>query len=89
MSHDWTDQKQFTLDASDLASFAAVKNLRVLVCGFCKRTLREGDLARWVYVEAASNVFVCQRCDSPDASERFRRRWRDVIHPILERWGDR
>jgi len=61
----------------------------VFLCGMCMRPFAVGDTARWIYsgFRNAPNTFVCTGCDGPDVLDRWTDRWRNVITPILRRWG--
>lgn len=78
-----TDQKPFVVTDGHIPRTMA----NHMVCGFCMHQFVPGETARWVFCPGAPNTYVCVDCDGDDVPERFAARWRDVILPILRRWG--
>ena len=85
----FTDREPFTVTAEHLGANWGGRGRAAFRCGLCMHDFEAGDIARWVYVpRQAPNIFACEACDGPDAAERFRRRWVEVIAPILKMWGE-
>lgn len=86
-SANFTKGRPFTVTDHDLTINWGGRGRHGFVCGMCDRYFEVGDRARWVYMSKAPNIFVCSSCDGPDVADRFGRRWREVIAPILRQWG--
>lgn len=86
----WEYGEQFEVTAEHVAlKWGGRTDGSVFVCGFCFHHFEVGDRARWIHADVGSNTFVCEEHDGPDASERWRARWTEVIAPILNRWAGR
>lgn len=62
----FTDGKQFTVTANDVATYKRLK--KRYHCNLCGHKFTEGDLARWIYANGTpgagtGNFFVCSSCD--------------------------
>lgn len=87
-SSGFTSQQPFVVTADDLKLKWGGRGRQAFACGLCDHLLEEGDRARWIYAPRASNTFLCDACDGPDAGLRWEQRWKQTIVPILRRWGN-
>lgn len=93
----FTNQLPWTVTPQDLerrwGGLPASERFRCFLCGHC---FREGDTARWVYLNgtpsvparvSCGNQFVCQDCDGPDVLGRIERHYADGVQRFW--WLDR
>ncbi len=85
---DWTNQKQFVVVEEMLRLKWSGRGRRSFACGLCNHFFETGDKARWFMSRIGANPFVCESCDGPDVHERWEKYWREVIKPVLDRWGN-
>jgi len=75
---DFTNQKPFVVTKEDLKRpWGGYCDGRYFRCGLCGHFFREGDTARWIYLNGSSfkygNRFVCELCDGKNVIRKFLR----------------
>lgn len=94
-SENFTDQQPFEVTQEDLVKpWGGMTEGQAFGCAFClvnpdieQHQFSVGDVARWVYVGSAPNIFVCQTHDHPDVVKTWESVWERTCKPILRRWG--
>lgn len=68
----FTDQKpRIATEDECKANWGGVKNGKKFRCYLCAHKFVVGDVWRWVYGDSVGNFMVCEKCDGPDAIQKY------------------
>lgn len=74
----FTDQKpRIAAEEDTKAQWSGGKQGEYFRCKLCGHRFQVGDYWRWVFVKGYVNLIVCQKCDTPDATEHWIQACRD------------